>query len=161
MVNSLILSRVNYGIICYGRANKTSLKPLELIVNKALRCISFINLKDKIKTNKIYYDQGILKIQDTFNLQVAKFCFKYKNGLLPQIFRNFFMEKEKLYVHNTRTTSNNFYRGIQNSNSGFRKLEHLGAVLWNKIRKEIKETKSLVLFNKSYKRYLREKYVNC
>ena len=37
LLHSLVISKINYGILCYGRANKTSLKSFNIILNSALR----------------------------------------------------------------------------------------------------------------------------
>ena len=108
LLHSLIISHLKYGIICYGRANSTALKPLNILLNRALRCINFLGRRDK-KTSQIYFEQKILKIQDMFKLELAKFCFKFHNKLLPNQLLTVFTNISSVHNYNTMNSNINFF----------------------------------------------------
>ena len=122
--NSLILNKINYGILCYGRANDTTLKPLRTTLNLSLRCINFLKRQDK-RTAIIYYEQGVLQLPDLFQLQVAKFCFKFNKNLLPSSFNQFFVRVSNIHHYGTRNSNINLYIPKQNNLSGGKMLQNL------------------------------------
>ena len=54
LLNSLVINHIKYGILCYGRASKTSLNPLNVLLNRALRCINFLGKFDKKNLTYIF-----------------------------------------------------------------------------------------------------------
>ena len=108
LLHSLIISHIKYAIICYGRTNKTTLAPLNVLLNRALRCINYLGRRDK-KTSLIYFDKNILKIEDIFKLELGKFCFKFCKNVLPTAFNNYFTNLQSIHSHNTRNSANRFF----------------------------------------------------
>ena len=157
ILQSLIISKINYGILCYGRANKMTLKPINTKLNLSLRCINFLNRQDK-RTDIIYYEQGVLQLKDMFQLQLAKFCFKYNKNLLPSSFNNFFIKISSIHQYGTRNSKINFFIPNQNNLSGCRRLQSLGAKLWKDIPKNLIKCQSVYTFNQKFKEHLMEKY---
>ena len=159
ILNSLILSKLNYGIICYGRATKSAIRPIQIILNRALRCINYLKRQDK-KTSLVYYQQGVLQIQDLFKLQVAKFCYKANKNLLPSIFGQIFIKTSTIHQYSTRNSANKFYRISYNKTSGCNRLQNLGSKIWNEIPDELKDCKSIGTFVEKYKKLLIKKYLD-
>ena len=82
LYHSCINSRVQYGIIAWGIAATFHLKPLSVVLNRAMRCL----ITDKLLTNKvtnIYKMQKILQLKDIYNLEVSKFM----SNILPLSYR--------------------------------------------------------------------------
>ena len=51
------MSNVRYGLLCWGRANKKNINDINVLINRALRCIQFKKYDDSIeelKTQKKY-----------------------------------------------------------------------------------------------------------
>ena len=139
------------------RANSTALKPLNILLNRALRCINFLGRRDK-KTSQIYFEQKILKIQDMFKLELAKFCFKFHNKLLPNQLLTVFTNLSSVHNYNTMNSNIIFFRNKQNNKAGFTTLNNLGSKLWNEIPEEIRSSKSVNIFCKNFKNYLLKDY---
>ena len=59
--NALIHSYLRYGILIWGSASASTLKPLETLVNKAIRIISFAPLGN-IDLSQIYKDLNLLNL---------------------------------------------------------------------------------------------------
>ena len=153
LLHSLIISHVKYGIICYGRANKTSLKPIKILYNQAIRCINFLKRTDK-NLKQLYLDQKVLSLENIFKLEVGKFCFKYKRDLLPNSFSNFFTEIGKIHNHRTRNFKNKLYLKKQNKKAGILTLAHTGAKLWNSFPTSLQNHNNFHSFCKNLKIYL-------
>ena len=101
LYHSCINSRVQYGIIAWGIAATFHLKPLSVVLNRAMRCL----ITDKLLTNKvtnIYKMQKILQLKDIYNLEVSKFMYKYTTSQLPAMFNNYFKLITDVHSYNTR-----------------------------------------------------------
>ena len=158
ILHSLIISKIDYGLICYGRANKNTLKPIKILLNQALRCINFLRRQDK-HTSQIYYEQGILQLKDRFEAQLAKMCYKFDNKLLPSSFSKFFLNTSEIHLYDTRNSRKSFFRAKQINSSGYKRLQNLGAKLWNEISDDLKQSKTLNIFNMKFKKQRLEKYL--
>ena len=158
LFHSIICSHIKYGIICYARAYKTTLNPLTILLNRALRCINFISKLDKKNTSILYYEQQTLELKDIFKLELAKFCFKFYNNLLPEPFNNLFTNTSSIHSYPTRSSIGTFHRSKQRKKAGFTTLRNLGAQLWNQIPISIRNKNSINTFKFNYKQYLLDNY---
>ena len=154
---SLLFSHINYGILNYGRANKTALKHLSVLMNRALRCMNFLGRRDK-QTKSIYYDEKILQLHDLFKLELGKFCFKFSKDLLPNSLNQILTNVAEVHPYDTRNSRKNFHRKKQSKGPGYTKIEYLGSKLWNDIPNEIKNSNSIHTFGRKYKFYLLQNY---
>ena len=98
--NSLILSRLHYGILCWGAYGKLLFR----MQKKAVRII--FKTKYNAHTDPLFKDLKLLKIEDIFRLQCLKFYFKLKNNNLPSYFiSNFnFLQSSHIHHYNLRRT---------------------------------------------------------
>ena len=158
ILNSLFISHLRYGILCYGRTFDTYLKPLDILYNRALRCINFYRRQDK-STSLLYYDEKLLNFNDMLKLEIAKFCYKFNNKMLPKPFQNIFTHITNIHNYNTRSSKNNFYLQSQNKNIGFHSLSYKGTLTWKDIPNEIKQEKTIGQFCYKFKNYLINKYL--
>ena len=154
--NSLFLSYIRYGIICWGRCTKATMKPLVVMMNRAIRCILFLDNRETC--TEFFAKNNILHIQDLFKLEVAKFMFRYNNNLLPTNFDNYFIKSNKIHSHNTRFSLHNFQIPNKKSNKGLQSLGYLGAKIWSKTPEAIKIQTSVHAFTRSYKSMLFKTY---
>ena len=81
--NSLILSRINYGILTWGFGDVYRIK---LLQKKALRSISKRNYYSH--TKPICKSLKVLLFDDIFTLATLKFFYKFNNNFLPKYFYN-------------------------------------------------------------------------
>ena len=167
--HSLFLSHLNYGILCWARSSrtiigqgerarssKTSLQPLIILLNKALRCINFCNYRDPV--NNLLRNNNILQINELFKLELAKFMYSYNNGSLPNTFKDYFLKINLKHNYETRSSKNDFFIPRKNSSKGLCGLNYLGPRLWSEIPELIKNKKSTKSFTLSYKNLLLERY---
>ena len=100
----------------------------------------------------------LLKVQEMFELELGKFCYKFQNQILPNQFKNQFTNISSVHGYNTRNSKNQFFQNKQNNKAGFSTLACSGAKLWRKIPEEIKLSKSIYIFTTNYKNCLLQKY---
>ena len=72
--HALVKNKLQYGIILWGSANKSSLNRLNKLDNKTIRSVTGLPYKTSI--NKLYHNAGVFMINDLFRLSLAKFMFK-------------------------------------------------------------------------------------
>ena len=79
--NTLFSSVLQYGLLIWGSATKTNLNPLQIMQNFAIRHVG--SSLHGFNTDQIYRDLGILKLDDLFELQAAKFVIDFVNDKVP------------------------------------------------------------------------------
>ena len=95
--NSLIMPHINYCIILWGHANKRIFK----LQKKAVRIIYKEHRLSR--TDPIFKNLNLLKIDDIYRLQLLKLYFKCKQNLLPVYFDSFDLTPNyRVHHHNTR-----------------------------------------------------------
>ena len=80
--HALMHSYLRYGIIAWGSASEDIRKPLQTIMNRAIRIMCFAPF-GSIDLAPLYEILEILKVSQIYLLEVGKFVFKDKNNLLP------------------------------------------------------------------------------
>ena len=96
--NALILSRINYAILCWGYEHKR----ISILQKKAIRIIT--KSKYNAHTDPIFKHLNLLKVKDVFILQSLKFYYRYKNEKLPRYFNNMFLHVRDIHNHDTRNS---------------------------------------------------------
>ena len=157
ILHSLFLSRINYGILCWGRTKKSILKPISILLNRALRCINFVNRRQTI--NPLYFKEHILKLDDIFKLEVSKFMYRYNKGTLPSNFSKHFQNTHITHTYNTRHNNNNLFLRRKHTRKGMEGLNFLGVRLWCEVPDSIKIKSNCYSFSKSFKSHLLDKYL--
>ena len=156
--HALIHSYLCYGIIAWGTAPKTTLNKLNVIVNRALRIMSFAPFGN-VELNPIYDILEILKIEDVYKLEVAKFAFKQNKDLLPNRLANYF----EVYSSesNLRRSSrlNSISQSASNSTFGLKSIQQKIIKVWAEVPDEIKTTPYYNSFKKMFKCHLNLLYM--
>jgi len=152
-----IYSKIQYGIEMYGRASTTTLKKVQTQQNRALKIL--YNKDYLTPTKALHIDLNILLIQDIYRLNVAKFVYKQKNNLLPEIFNNLYIENNQIHTHNTRQRNNLHLKHPENK-YGKLKIEHQGTEIWNSLPLKIRNVKTTKNFSKKNKKYFQQLYLN-
>ena len=101
--NSLILSRINYGITCWGFDTKRIYK----LQKKALRIIC--KTKYNAHSDPLFIKLKTLKVKDIFLIQCLKFFYLHEKKDLPAYFHNFISNRSD-HMYNTR--QRNQFRSI-------------------------------------------------
>lgn len=85
---ALIYPYLNYGLIAWGSASLTVLKPLIILQKKAIRIMMFSKFDDH--SSPLFRDTKIIKLLDLVDLHINIFMHKFHNNALPSSFDCFF-----------------------------------------------------------------------
>ena len=77
---SLVYSRIRYGIIVWGTADKTRIECLRVRLNIILSC------GIETPTTKLYSILQFLKIDEIYEFELYKFMYQLHHGKLPKVF---------------------------------------------------------------------------
>ena len=128
---------LTYSILNRGRANKTTLLPLIILQNKAVRKLEY----SKTKTTTLYSKHKISEIADLFELSVAKFMFSFYKVGLPNQFDNYFAEIASVHKYQTRLASQQKYHLPRIKTSlGQLSLKYIGLKIWSNIPEKLKSS---------------------
>ena len=156
--NALIYSYLRYGILVWGSASATTLKPLETLVNKAVRIMSFAPFGN-INLAQIYQNLNLLQLSNVHSLEVGKYAYKEKYGFLPTEIGNFFPTSSNFTNHNygTRvstaslTTNANIVYRLKSSEKS---VQFKCDSLWGSLNDRFKSLETLNIFKRQYKKFL-------
>ena len=139
--------------------NKTTLKTVQILQNKALRIINKISRNDYVANYTLFVLHHLLKIRDKCNLELATFMYISSQKTLPEVFQNYFLSLENVLEHYTRSKSNNnYFSPYVRSNNAKLSVKFKGAQLWASIPSNLKKY-SFHTFVKKYEEYLRMQYI--
>jgi hypothetical protein len=150
-----IYSKIQYGIEAYGRATMTSLKKVQTQQNRALKIL--YNKDYFTPTLQLHRDIKILLVRDIYKLSIAKFVYKQRNQMLPNIFENHFTENSSIHYHNTRQQSKLHVKYHKNK-YGQLKTQYQGTIIWNAIPENIQCSTSIKSFSKNVKQLYLKPY---
>ena len=155
---SFVYSHLKYGIVAWGNTNKTILHKLQVAQNKIIGNINFKSINDCIKMNTYYSLMSLLKVNDIYQLELAKFMYLYHHNRLPENFNHYFKSAKNHHSYTTRSISNqNYYLERLNFHCSQTSCNFTGVKLWNKIPFELKNL-SKPLFCKQFKNNLLKLY---
>ena len=78
MYFSLVQSYLQYSLINWGRANKSTISPLEKLQKKSIRISLFYHKRNPIEN--LFAKFHVLKLIDLYKLECAKFMYKFENS---------------------------------------------------------------------------------
>ena len=149
---SIIYNCVNYEIITWGTADQNKKHEIEVKTNSIVRTITWN--KKFTHVSHLYQNLNLLKLNDIYKLELAKFMHKLYNMNLPIVFQNRFTKIEKFHTYVTRgSNKSNYFLSRVNKTVGQHKIEYRGVKLWNQISEKLK-CKSFNKFKKLYKEFL-------
>ena len=142
---SLIHSYLNYNICSYAGTYDTHLNRLLLLQKRAIRIINYA--PRLAHTDPLFFSNGILKIQDLHNLNVALYMFEHgRSGQYNRSHSYNTRFRTNLWLNQSRLTI------AQNS------ISVVGPNLWNSIPMEIQSKPTRDSFKYFYKKYLLSAY---
>jgi len=99
----------------------------------------------------LYNNLNVLKLNDIYRLELAKFTHKLHHGALTKIFDNFFKNISIIHSYKTRFADNqNYFTQRVCTNSEKISISYRGAALWKEIEQSLKIL-PYVTFCKHYK----------
>ena len=134
--NALIHPYLNYAVLNWDRASKTTIQPLENLKNKAVK---FLKTSNKATLDEIYIQNDILTINNLFKMSAGKFMHSYENNQLPSYFNQYFKSILTVHKYATRLAcSNNFFLPRVKVSQGQCSLKFIGPKVWSEIPDHIK-----------------------
>ena len=150
---NLIYSYISYGTLIWGSNYKTRLQSIHLLQKRALRIITFSDIKTP--SRPLFQKLEMLNIFEIVKLQLAEITFKHSKNQLPSIFTSLFIDMNDIHQHNTRSKSNkNLFIPRKNLNYGQHGVQYAATKNWNEIPLDIKNSSTYSVFKKKYKRLL-------
>ena len=95
-----VYSCVNYGIATWGTADQNKTHEIEVKMNNIVRTITWN--KKFSHVSYLYQNLNLLKLNDIYKLELAKFMYKFYNNNLPIVFQNRFTKNEKIHTYVTK-----------------------------------------------------------
>ena len=102
-----VYSRIQYRITAWATANKTLQEIIRVRLNKILRIILFRNLYTP--TSQLYKELQVLKAEDIYQLESAKFMYRLRHNQLPKNFYHSFRKINTIHQHETRLINSTTY----------------------------------------------------
>lgn len=158
--HALIHSYLRYGIIAWGSASQTALKKLQTIVNRALRIMTFAPFGN-VEIDPLYEILELLKVNETYTLEVAKFAYKQQNNLLPIRLANYFdtTSPENSARRSSRLRSTSQTHVVTNTVLGNKSIQKKIIQIWKDVPEEIRITPYFNAFKRMFKSHLILLYV--
>ena len=152
--NSLILSHLHYGILCWGFSSHKLFKSQK----KAIRVIC--KSKYNAHTDRLFKELKLLKIEDIFRLQCLKFFYRLQHNTLPHYFATNFRFIQNANVHNRQLRHGNRFRAERVNRQTARKtIRHFIPSLLNSTSDQILNSINSISIH-SFKRRVKKIYLN-
>ena len=156
---SLNHSYLRYGIIVWGSASEVNLQPLKILVNRAVRIITFAPF-GRVDLKPIYSYLKVLDIDKVYSLETYKHMFKVKNNLIPVSIGNHFKNRnnfEPTHSYNLRNRKKSPQIEVRLTSSE-KSIQLRGEKLWAELPDTFKSCASLIKFKRMLKLSLLESY---
>ena len=151
--NSLIESRLRYGILSWCTASNQLLDKLKVLQNKALRFIDFSPIGTTILP--IYAQFKVLPLNYLIDLQIANYMYSFSNNLLPTAFSSYCVKPSHRY--GTRYAKSNYVLPKHVSKKTESSIKVTGPKLWAEIPDSLKQLPFRKTFTKQLKNIFLDK----
>ena len=179
----VVYSHLSYGVEAWGSACKSDLNKILVLQKKAVRILSgnrYFQIYGEQAgplphSEPLFKSLEILKFDDIFNINIAKFVYLTISKESPDVFSEWFKFSHLIHSHATTSASrvlreNYFDVGtVVASKTLFTKQSHLlnyggkmiqvsGPILWNSIPPIIQDAPSIENFKEKLKKFFLEQY---
>jgi len=137
LYDALIESKLSYAITLWASAYKSDLRKLNVLNNRAVRCITFANRHTNLNT--LYKKNKILKLNELQHYELGKHKFKLHSNETPLLLiGNYQLVRDK-HNYNTRHSTKDIYAiPLRNRKQDQNSFMYLGPIIWNSIPITIK-----------------------
>jgi hypothetical protein len=143
---ALVYSHLAYGVILWGSTYDVHLNKLVIMQTKIIRAISNVTYNEH--TQPLFQSLKLLKLQEIYTMEIAKFMYKYTTRDIVEPLSNIYTVTNRVHYHDTRQTEH-IRPTISRLNSSTQSILYKGPMIWNSIPSEIKEINNIQSF--SYK----------
>ena len=151
--NSLVESRLRYGILSWSTASEAQLQKLCVLQNKAIRYIHFSPPWTTILP--LYAHFKVLPLNKLILLQQVTYMFNFHNGLLPEVFRTYCSKPAHRY--NTRFAKTNYSLApCRSAMIEKHSIKVIGPKVWTMVPEEAK----ILPFRKSFAKHMKNLYLS-
>ena len=151
LYNCFVLPYLTYCIEVWGLTYKSYIDPLVKIQKKALRIIT--GSHRLAHTEPIFKELKVLTVEKLYMYAVQMFMFKFHNGLLPNIFGEFFVVNADIHGHNTRQ-SHYYHSVLRGTDQTSRRIRLTGVATHNFFSDVLDFKYSIGHYKTLLKRYL-------
>ena len=102
-----------------------------------------------VLTDPIFPKMNILKLEDVYDLNVAKYMYALNNGTLHLKLRNTLINNQDNHSHNTRNRLNPHIM-TRRTHIACKSIRYNGPKIWYNIPNEIQNLKSIYSFTKRF-----------
>ena len=97
---SLIYSHILYGCSVWTLTSLNNLNHISILQKKCIRIVNFSSFNSH--TNKLFFDNKILKFEDIIKVQLMKLVYDFKNNNLPDDLKQLFTYNSEINKYQTR-----------------------------------------------------------
>ena len=155
MYFSLINPYLLYGNLLWGSTYQTHLQKLTTLQKRALRIIT--NSKYNDHTSPLFKRLNILKLDDLYKSELAKFVFAIKRSLAPSPLLNIYQLNSRVHSYHTRQ-HDDVHANKSKCDTVFRSFIKKGPHFWSSLSPAIKESQTTDSFRSRLNKYLISSY---
>ena len=153
VIQSLIMSIINYGISIWGTTNSTQIERVQKLQNFAAK-VALGGAPKSEHVTPFLKELGWLKINQKYKLEIATIIYNLINKNFPNwLFPLPTVRDMHAHSVNTRQTTQ-LHVSRCNTCLGNRSFQVAGPTLWNSLPNDVKHTTSLNHFKKRLKNHL-------
>ena len=150
--NTLVESRLRYGILSWCTASRLQLNRLKVLQNRAIRFINFSPIGTYLPP--LYFHFKVLPLESLILLQKATYMYCLFNNQLPLVFRTYCVRPA--HPHGTRYAETNYFRPHHASKLSEKSIKIMGPKVWADVPLEIKS----MPFRKSFTKNMKQHHID-
>ena len=140
----MVLSRINYGLLIYGSADKNIMLPLQTLQNKLVKVL--LNRNYRTPTNEIHDVMEILKVEDNYKLEILSFVHRFIDKKLTSVFNDYYKTLRDCHTVNTRNSKYTLRDPMYKTKIGRNSVKQKGVQFWNGTVNDMKEISKSKIF---------------
>ena len=151
VVQSLVLSLINYCFIVWGSTTNVCINRVQKLQNFAAR-VAIGTVRKHEHISPFLLILGWLKMKDKYTFDVCVLVFKVLRNLVPDWLYDFITADSITGI--TTRQANNLVPIRATTCMGSRRINTIGPQLWNSLPESLKDVESLEVFKNKLKKYL-------
>ena len=148
--NSLIESRLRYGILSWSSASNKQLNRLAVLQNRAIRYICFSPIKTTLLP--LYSQLNVLPLKYLIKLQQLTFMYKFHHNQLPFVFHSYCLPVSSHHYHTRNALAQNYALPRYISGYHEKTMKVIGPRSWTEVPVHTKSLPFCKTFTKAIKK---------